>query len=93
MFVRKKKNISGVISVQVIDKSTGKYRVAKTIGSSSDVQTVEDLYFQGKKWISQQKCERNMFLEHARKVEEKEVVENLLNKVENILLNGTQMIY
>jgi len=54
MFVRKKKNISGVISVQVIDKSTGKYRVAKTIGSSSDVQTVEDLFFQGKKWISQQ---------------------------------------
>jgi len=92
MFVRKKKNISGVISVQVIDKSTGKYRVAKTIGSSSDVQVVEDLYFQGKKWISQQKCERDMFLEHARKVEEKEVVENLLNKVENILLNGTQMI-
>jgi len=92
MFVRKKKNISGVISVQVIDKSTGKYRVAKTIGSSSDVQTVEDLYFQGKKWISQQQCARDMFLEHARKVEEKEVVENLLNKVENILLNGTQMI-
>jgi len=76
-----KKNISGVISVQVIDKSTGKYLVAKTIDSSSDVQTVEDLFFQGKKWILQQKCERNMFLEHARKVGEKEVVENLLNKV------------
>ena len=79
MFVRKKKNISGVISVQVIDKSTGKYRVAKTIGSSSDVQTVEDLYFQGKKWILQQKCEQNMVLELTCKIEEKVVVENLLN--------------
>jgi len=35
MFVRKKKNKSGVVSVQVIDKSSGKYKVKKTIGSSS----------------------------------------------------------
>ena len=33
-----------------------------------------------------------MFLEQTCKVEEKKIVENLLNKVENILLNGTQMI-
>ncbi|MDR1371928.1 MAG: hypothetical protein LBJ17_02210 [Dysgonamonadaceae bacterium] len=32
----KKKNPSGVVSVQVIDKSGGKYRVFKTVGSSSD---------------------------------------------------------
>jgi transposase len=31
-------------------------------------------------------------LEHAHKVEEREIVENFLSKVENILLNGTQMI-
>jgi transposase len=33
-----------------------------------------------------------MFLEHARNLEEKSVVSNLLSKVENILLNGTQLI-
>lgn len=51
MFVRKKKNKSGVISVQVIDKSTGKYRVIKTIGSSSITTEVDKLYNEGKQWI------------------------------------------
>lgn len=36
MFVREKKNKSGTISVQIIDKSSGSYRVIKTVGSSSD---------------------------------------------------------
>ena len=36
MFIRQKKNKSGVISIQVIDKSNGKYKLLKTIGSSSD---------------------------------------------------------
>jgi hypothetical protein len=33
MFVREKKNKSGTVSVQIIDKSTGSYHVAKTVGS------------------------------------------------------------
>src|SRR5690554_3172543 len=63
MFVRKKKNPSGVISVQVIDKSSGKYVVRKTVGSSSDVfkvvadsglisnRNTEDLEERGYKYI------------------------------------------
>jgi len=47
MFVRKKKNPSGVVSVQVIDKSNGRYKVFKTIGSSSDTLEIERLYFEG----------------------------------------------
>lgn len=52
MFVRKKKNKSGVISVQVIDKSGGRYKVIQTIGSSADVQEVERLVEKGKEWIT-----------------------------------------
>src|SRR5690606_4274276 len=48
MFVRKKKNPSGVISVQIIDKTSGEYRVVKTMGSTSDPETVELLFRQGK---------------------------------------------
>lgn len=51
MFVRKKKNKSGVISVQVIDKSSGRYRLLKTIGSSASKNEVDQLYEQGKQWI------------------------------------------
>jgi hypothetical protein len=50
------------------------------------------LYSQGKKWIARQVGQRDIFLEHAHKTEEREIVENFLSKVENILLNGTQMI-
>lgn len=51
MFVRKKKNKSGVISIQVIDKSTGKYRVLKTIGSSTNKSEIDQLYEDGKQLI------------------------------------------
>lgn len=51
VFVRKKQNKSGVISVQIIDKSTGKYRMLKTIGSSSNTSEVESLVLEGKEWI------------------------------------------
>lgn len=43
MFVRKKKNASGTVSIQIIDKSSGVYRVEKTIGSSSDPNDIERL--------------------------------------------------
>lgn len=44
MFVRKKKNKSGSISIQIISKARGKYRVVKTVGSSSDSCEVERLW-------------------------------------------------
>jgi len=92
MFVRKKKNPSGVVSIQIIDKSKGTYKVYKTIGSSSDVLEIEALFKAGKKWISAHCDSLDMFTVAERQREEKQVTENLLNNVENILLNGTQLI-
>jgi transposase len=51
MFVRQKKNKSGLISIQVIDKSRGKYRVVKTIGTSFDPQQITALVLKGEAWI------------------------------------------
>jgi transposase len=53
MFIRKKPNKSGLISIQVIDKSSGKYKMIKTIGSSSDVCQIEKLIQEGELWIKQ----------------------------------------
>jgi hypothetical protein len=47
MFVRKKKNRSGTISVQIIGKSHGTYKVIQTIGSAKDPDEVEQLVQQG----------------------------------------------
>ena len=42
MFVRKKRNKSGTISVQIIDKSAG-YKVVETIGSSKNAEEIANL--------------------------------------------------
>jgi len=92
MFVRKKKNPSGVVSIQIIDKGSGGYKVFKTVGSSSDPTEIDNLYQQGKKWLATHCGHRDMFSEAEQQREEKQVTEYLLNNVENILLNGTQLI-
>jgi len=92
MFVRKKKNPSGVVSVQIIDKSTGKYRFIKSVGSANEPSAIEELIRQGEKWISAHLGEVDMFEHATKQVEEKQVAEYLLSNVENILLNGTQLI-
>lgn len=51
MFVRQKKNRSGVVSVQIIDKSSGRYKVLKTIGSSADPLDIERLVAEGADYI------------------------------------------
>jgi transposase len=92
MFVRKKPNRSGTTSVVVVEKRAGKTYYLKTVGVSSDPYEINELYLQGKKWVLDQLGQRDMFLEHTRNIEEKHVIENFLNKIENILLNGTQKI-
>jgi transposase len=57
MFVRKKPNKSGIVSVQVIDKSSGKYRVRKTIGCSADPLQVNRLVVEAESWIKHYKGE------------------------------------
>ena len=92
MYVRKKKNPSGIISVQIIDKSDGKYRLLKTIGSSSDTYIVDELYIQGKKWISNHLGEQDIFEQASKEADEMQINDFLLSKIENILINGTQLI-
>jgi transposase len=92
MFVRKKKNRSGSTSVVIVDKSKGLFKEVKTIGISSDEKIISELYRQGKKWIATNTCERDMFVIYERQCQEKQTIDYLLNNVENILFNGTQLI-
>lgn len=92
MFVRKKPNKSGIISVQIIDKSSGRYKMLKTIGSSSDPNTIDKLVNEGKRWIEAQNGRIDMFAEHTKITEEEEVVKYLLSNVDNILINGSRII-
>lgn len=46
MFVRKKKNKSGSVSIQIIDKVDRKNKILETIGCSSKIEEIELLYQQ-----------------------------------------------
>jgi transposase len=43
VFIRKKKNKTGSISIQIIDKSSGKYEVVKTVGCAKSDEEEKDL--------------------------------------------------
>ena len=60
MFVRQKRNKSGRISVQVIDKSAG-YRVAKTIGTADEPGEIDRLVELGKVFIERQSRQYSLF--------------------------------
>lgn len=55
MFIRQKRNKSGVISIQVIDKSSGKYKLHKTIGSSTDSSVIKQLIIEADSWVKKHK--------------------------------------
>lgn len=76
MFFRKKKNRSGVVSVQVIDKSGGKYRLIKTIGSSSDAAVVAELVNQAEVWIKERQGQLDLDFSGDR-LQAKQFLENI----------------
>jgi hypothetical protein len=92
MFVKRKKNRSGSVTVVVVAKKDGQSCYLKTMGTSDNPVEIEAYYHQGKKWIADQLGSRDLFTEHARVKEEQQTIEHLLSNVENILLNGTQLI-
>lgn len=87
MFVRKKNNPSGIISIQVIDKSSGKYKLIKTIGSSSDKKEVEKYYREGYEWIKnklgQSELDFSNEIQHSL---------DLLDGIEQITVSGTEFL-
>lgn len=89
MFVRKKRNPSGVVSVQIIDKSHGKYRMVKTVGSSSDPQEIDRLFQEGKAQIARMHGQQVM---EFRNEEEELFLQTLNESIEQIQLIGPELI-
>ena len=87
MFVRKKKNKSGVFSIQVIDKSSGKYKMLKTIGSSADEDKIEELVRLGQDWIETKT--NNLEFDFSG---DRGLTEEVLNNIEQINISGTTLL-
>ncbi len=85
MYVRRKKNRSGSISVQVIDKSSGQYRVVHSLGSSQDISVVESMEQSAKKWIKEQSGQLSLNFENG-----SSVIEEVFSNIEQIYVCGTE---
>lgn len=53
MFVRRKHNKSGTMSIQVVAKADGKYRMEKSFGSSRDEAILASLEQKAKQWVNE----------------------------------------
>lgn len=87
MFFRQKKNRSGVVSVQVIDKSSGKYRLIKTIGSSSDASEVAELVRQAEIWIKERQGQLDLDFSGGRLQ-----AEQFLENITQIRVQGVELL-
>jgi len=90
MFVRKKKNRSGSISIQIIDKSYGTYRVLKTIGSASDEIEIERLYREATEEIPRLFNQLTLSFDQE-KVQQSHSVEDLSN--DDIRVIGPELVF
>jgi transposase len=87
MYVRKKPNKSGVVSVQIIDKSTGKYKMLKTIGSSADPDEIEKLVNDANQWIEEYTGQ--MQIDY---INERQLAEQFLDNIEQIRVEGAELL-
>jgi transposase len=90
MFLRKLKNRSGSVSVQIISKSTGKYKVLKTIGSSWDEQEVQKLVYLAKQEIERISQQPELFIS-----ESDTIVEQVFSSLNNASIRtvGPEIIF
>ena len=78
MFIRKLKNRSGSISVQIISKAHGKYKVIRTLGSSSSEQEIQELFIAAKLLIEERSKQPKLFVS-----ENDLIVEQVFSSVNN----------
>lgn len=90
MFLRKKKNKSGSISVQIISKSRGIYKVVKTIGCGNSIEEVEKLEYLGKQELERMSLQPKLFTS-----ESDAIIESVFSTLSNssIRVVGPELIF
>jgi transposase len=92
MFVRRKKNKSGSTTIVVIDKSRNKFRPVRTFGTSSDAEHIESMFMEGLSWVNNYGGQKDLFRSDEEEQQELISTELVLSNIENILINGAQLI-
>jgi hypothetical protein len=91
--VRKKKNASGSVSVQILDRTNRGYKVVETIGYSSNDEEIEQFYEKALQRINElsQNLFANSINESNKKILLKELLSNLTTQ--NFIPIGDELIF
>jgi hypothetical protein len=89
VFVRQKPNKSGVVSVQIIDKSSGKYEVYRTVGSSNDKNAITTLVSKAKLEILE--ISKQSSLPFNQSLED-DYINTLIENIESFSLVGPELL-
>ena len=94
MFIRKKKNKSGSISIQVISKAGGQYKVLKSFGASRDWGQIQLLKAEAQAYIDNPEDQARLF-PIAMKSEEESLIDGFVESLRNTNIQtiGPELIF
>lgn len=87
MYVRKLKNKNGRTYIQVVNKSSGRYKVVKSFGSAESIIEIEALVEKATLWINSSLGVKKLDFDN-----EKTLYQNLLNNITSHKLIGIELV-
>jgi len=91
MFVRKKKNRSGSISVVVVQKHNGSFREIKNFGTVRTALDADHLVLEARKWLRTYKGQQEFDFDGTVDKELEETI-RVIDNMDAVLINGTQLL-
>ena len=90
MYVRELKNRSGSVSIQIISKLKGKYKVVKTVGSATQLQDIKALKQKARQEINELAKQPELF-EHS----DDKLIEGFVNTICNSSIRtlGPELVF
>ena len=91
MFVRRKKNRSGTISIVIVSKAHGKFTEIKKFGVAETDAEADLLFLEAQKWLRTYGGQQELDFDD-RKGHEMEETARVLSNMDAVLINGTQIL-
>lgn len=91
MFVRKKVNRSGTISVVVVSKAHGKFTEVKKFGVAKSEEEADELFHEAQLWLRMHGGQQELDFEDRRGKELEETA-RVIENMDTVLINGTQLL-
>lgn len=91
MFVRKKINRSGSISVVVVSKAHGKFTEVKKFGVAKSAEEADELFQKAQLWLQSHDGQQQLDFDNRRGKELEETI-RVVSNMDSVLINGTQLL-